>query len=62
MNKSFTSAITPPPAFAGPAYWFIFDRFRILVHVEDGRASIPWIADPADLGLAVTRRQYLGYC
>lgn len=62
MNQSFITAITPPPSFSAPAYWFIFRGFRLLVFRDEQGARIPWVQDPAELGLTIVRQQYMGYC
>lgn len=62
MNQSFISALNPPDMWASPAYWFIFNGFRLLVYREDNQARVPWITDPATLGITIVRQQYMGYC
>jgi NAD+ diphosphatase len=64
MNPGFVSTVTPPQPVAGPAFWFIFRKYELLVHeaTADAPARIPRLADPATLGLTLQHRQYLGYC
>ncbi|MFN2277338.1 MAG: NAD(+) diphosphatase [Candidatus Promineifilaceae bacterium] len=61
MKVPFTSVVTPPADNHGPAYWFIFNRFRVLAQTSQPEYKIPLIEDPADLGLSLVRSQYLGY-
>ena len=62
MNERFISAITPPADFTGAAYRFIFQGSRLLVHLEDGRARLPYLHSAAELNLTPLRHLYLGYC
>lgn len=62
MNQAFIAAVTPPHPLTQPAYWFIFSGYRLLVSVNDRQATVPLLHDPAELGLAVIRPQYMGYC
>lgn len=61
MPRAFVSSVTPPAGPATPALWFLFQGTRLLVGKEAGRAEIPCVATPADLGLAVERWHYLGH-
>jgi NAD+ diphosphatase len=61
IEGKFTSAVTPPSGKYEPAYWFIFDRFRLLVHSDNSAFWIPLISDPAKLNISLLRSQYLGY-
>lgn len=57
---SFIPAIEPPAANNGPAWWFVFRDTELLVKLGDETASVPRVADPAQLNLKPKRRQYLG--
>lgn len=60
-ESSFVSAIVPPGEQTEPAYWFLFRGYRLLVHLNDEEAQVPYIVDPSQLGLTAVRQQYLGY-
>jgi NAD+ diphosphatase len=57
----FVSVAEPPTAQTTPAYWFLFQADKLLIHPNGGTAELPCVVDPAELGLATVRRQYLGY-
>jgi NAD+ diphosphatase len=59
VDARFYPAVLPPTGPAEPALWFLFRGTRLLVGGA-GRADVPLIASPADLGLSVVRWQYLG--
>jgi NAD+ diphosphatase len=61
METHFVSEVTPSTGDRGPAYWFIFNKFRMLVEAAQPEYKIPLIKDPGDLGLSPVRSQYLGY-
>lgn len=61
MKQIFTSTVIPPSEAVGPAYWFIFAGSKLLVHLGDHSAAVPFITGPAEIGLAAVRQQYLGY-
>ena len=61
MNPPFVAQVTPPATSAGPAYWFIFAGFRLLVYQEAGMARMPRVDDVDALGITAVRRQYLGF-
>jgi NAD+ diphosphatase len=54
---AFIPLIVPPAAFA-TARWFVFQKGRLLVHVES--AAVPRLANLAELGLTVQRYVFLG--
>jgi NAD+ diphosphatase len=60
MSDLFLPLVTPPGALSEPAHWFLFQRSQLLVHREEGHASVPLVADPRQLGLEPVRTQYLG--
>jgi len=57
----FVSCVGTPEAGQAPAYWFIFQGDKLLVQPNGHRARVPLMADIGQLGLAPTRRVYLGY-
>ncbi len=57
---NFISSFFPSHSHSEPAWWFLFQRDRILVHVAGGTAQIPRIRDPQALHIAPIRTQYLG--
>ncbi len=57
----FVSVALTPAAQTTPAYWFIFQADKLLVRSDGDTAELPFAIDPADLGLTIARRQYLGY-
>jgi NAD+ diphosphatase len=59
-SDPFVPLITPPASLDGPSLWFVFQGNELLVSTADARAAVPTVRDPAELGLAVIRRQYLG--
>jgi NAD+ diphosphatase len=60
MSDLFVPLVTPPGALSEPAHWLLFQGSHILVHREEGHASVPFVVDPSELGLAPIRTQYLG--
>jgi NAD+ diphosphatase len=58
MDSAFSPAVAPPDGPPAAALWFLFSGYNLLV----GPAGllVPQVADPADLGLSVPRRHYLG--
>ena len=60
MSDLFVPLVTPPGALSEPAHWLLFQGSHILVHREEGHASVPFVVDPRELGLAPVRTQYLG--
>lgn len=57
----FTAMVTPPATIPDYGWWFVFQRNRLLVQVEDGQAVVPYVDTPADLGLAVVQSHVLGW-
>lgn len=61
METSFTAGITPPAEQSAPAYWLIFNGYRLLVYDGERLARVPLVAYPEEaLGLQLISRQYLG--
>ncbi|HTS53197.1 MAG TPA: NAD(+) diphosphatase [Burkholderiales bacterium] len=60
MSDLFLPLVTPPGALNEPAHWFLFQGAQLLVHRAEGRAWVPLVAHPRELGLEPLRTQYLG--
>jgi NAD+ diphosphatase len=56
----FTPLIVPVGNVTETSLWFIFRDTHLLVHTSPAGASVPACTDPAELGVATLRRQYLG--
>lgn len=61
LQGIFTPAVKAPPHDKEPAYWFIFNQFRLLVHSDNAKIRLPLISGPAQLDCTLLRSQYLGY-
>jgi len=70
QTVKFVSCVAGPEAGQAPAYWFIFQGDKLLVQPagfvvsaqpNGHRAHVPLTSDISLLGLALTRRVYLGY-
>ena len=61
METTFISAVSPPDDIHEPAYWFIFNKYRLLVHDDGDGLRFPLVADAAELQVPVLRSQYLGH-
>ncbi len=62
-EQPFTPGLIAPEPLTSPAYWFLFDGYRLLVHVdkEEKVANVPRVISPAELGVTAVSRHYLGY-
>jgi NAD+ diphosphatase len=60
MSDLFVPLVARPAALSEPAHWFLFQGSQLLVHREEGRAWVPLVANPHELGLEPVRTQYLG--
>ena len=60
MGQRYKPAVKPPADSAQDAWWFAFRGYRLLVRLEENRATLPLLTDFSELGLPVVRRQYLG--
>lgn len=60
MSDLFVALVQPPERVSEPAHWFLFQGTQLLVRRDEGRASVPFIAGPHQLGLEAVRTQYLG--
>lgn len=61
MTTTFIPAITPHSDNAEPAYWYIFNGFRLLVHSGGSDLQVPLVMDSAELPVDLLRKQFLGY-
>lgn len=61
MPTEFIPSVTPPTTQTTPAYWFIFDGYRLLVHDEQHAARVPCVTAPQDVEVTAVHVQYLGY-
>lgn len=62
MDRTFLSAVTPPPTGAeGPAWWFIFRGSDILLFSDGTDSPIPFLADIGSLSISPSRSHFLGY-
>ena len=61
MLRNFQSRVVPAEPVEGPAYWFIFRRYHLLTRRHgERRVTVPYVREPAQLGLDPVRVQYLG--
>src|SRR6476660_7411538 len=60
MVEPFISQVTPPATLSEPAHWFIFQGNQLLVQRESGRANVPSVLHPGELGLQPLRTHHLG--
>jgi NAD+ diphosphatase len=56
----FVPALRPPDSPESQGYWFVFQENRMLVRVEEQRASPPVCNELQSLGVRPVRIQYLG--
>ena len=56
----FVPAVRPPDVPKSRGYWFVFQDNRLLVRVEENRASPPVCTELESLGVQPVRTQYLG--
>jgi NAD+ diphosphatase len=61
MNGQFVSSTTPPEKLEGPALWFIFQGYQVLVNYGEDKAEIPLVKSSSALGVPLERFEYLGY-
>ena len=57
----FVPVVDLPTTQTTPAYWFLFQADKLLIHPNGKTVTLPHVTDPAELGLDPVRRQYLGY-
>jgi NAD+ diphosphatase len=61
MQGTFKSAVQASSNGISPAYWFIFNKYRLLVNNDDSTIRVPFIDHPTQLNIPLVRSQYLGY-
>jgi NAD+ diphosphatase len=59
-QKEFMSGIMPPAELTEPAWWFAFQRNKLLVRTESSRVSLPWLVNFEEVGLIPVCQHYLG--
>lgn len=60
MSEIFLPLVSPEDAAIESALWFVFQGNQLLVRRSEGRADVPAVRHPEDIGLAPMRHQYLG--
>jgi NAD+ diphosphatase len=60
IYKNYTPAVSDKSITQGLSYYFIFYMDRLLVKIDDGKASIPLASDLEELKVTTVRKQYLG--
>jgi NAD+ diphosphatase len=60
-EKRFISGIVPPSERREPAYWFAFQKSKLLVYPGSDSVSIPCLVDFSELGLIASSQHYLGH-
>jgi len=50
----------PPAERREPAWWFAFQRNKLLVRMESSRVSLPWLVNFEEVGLIPICQHYLG--
>jgi NAD+ diphosphatase len=59
-NREFVSEIVPPEVRSEPAWWFVFQESKLLIHETPSGVDLPCLVDLAALGLPPLRQHYLG--
>ncbi len=60
MVEKYVPAVVPPVENQESSWWFLFRGNRLMVSIVDGVASLPSAVVYAEIGLPMTRSQYLG--
>jgi NAD+ diphosphatase len=60
MTDAFISSFVPPAEKPDRAYWFLLSGRTMLVTCEDGKAPIPSMGHPYEVGLEPLSEHYLG--
>jgi NAD+ diphosphatase len=60
MTAPFIPAIEPAAPSLAPALWFLFQDDKLLVFQEDATMRLPVIDEPAEQGITIAIRHYLG--
>mgnify|MGYP000698832462 CR=1 FL=1 len=58
--KPFIPALFPSTATEEPAWWFLFQNGKLLVHPNGDHVDVPCIKTPADLGIPIDEKLFLG--
>jgi NAD+ diphosphatase len=61
MAYRFTSTPLPPEHLDQPALWFIYQGYQLLVENGAGKAEVPRLIYPAEIGVELNMQEYLGY-
>ena len=59
-KEKFISGVIPPTERLELAWWFVFQKSKLLVYQEPSPASLPCLADLRELGLTPLSHHYLG--
>ena len=59
IYKRYIPAVTPDEENNGPAYWFIFNDYKMLINTKNSN-KIPFAKDLRELNIFPVRTQYLG--
>jgi NAD+ diphosphatase len=59
-NRKFISGIVPPDVRSEPAWWFVFQKNKLLVCQEPSSMNLPYLIDSGELGLAPLCEHYMG--
>jgi NAD+ diphosphatase len=59
-HRKFVPGIVPPDGRTEPAWWFIFQESKLLVHSSSESVTLPLLTDLNGLALNVIRQNYLG--
>jgi len=61
MTKGFRALVQPTTTEVRSAYWFVFQKDRLLVRLAEGRASVPLWPNLSGLDPKAVRQPFLGY-
>lgn len=61
MNTRFVPFVTTPKTLQDPALWYLFQAGNLLIAKREDAAPLPLATAAADLDLAVTAVNYLGF-
>jgi NAD+ diphosphatase len=60
-HRKFVSGIVPREIQSHPAWWFVFQKNKLLIHQKPGSIILPFLLDPDELSLTFLRQNYLGH-
>lgn len=60
IYKCYEPAVTPKSEYVGKSYWFAFCVNKMLVKVENGNYSVPYLNNLQEVKITPVRIQYLG--